>query len=148
MSLKDKVLADMKDAMKAKEEVRLGAIRFLQAAIKNREIELRPATITDQDIIAVVRKMTNQIKDAISQFEAAGRADLAEKEKAQIKFIESYLPQQMSREDLEKIIAGVMSELKATSVKEMGAVIKGTIALTAGAADSKMISEIVKSKLS
>lgn len=147
MSLKDKVLADMKEAMKAKEEVRLGAIRFLQAAIKNREIELRPATITDQDIIAVVRKMTNQIKDAISQFEAAGRADLADKEKAQIKFIEHYLPQQMSREDLEKIIAGVMTELKATSVKEMGAVIKGTIALTAGAADSKMISEIVKSKL-
>lgn len=148
MSLKDQVLADMKEAMKAREEVRLGAIRFLQAAIKNREIELRPETITDTEIIAVVRKMTNQIKDAISQFEAAGRADLADKEKAQIKFIEHYLPQQMSREDLEKIITGVMTELKATSVKEMGAVIKGTIALTAGAADSKMISEIVKSKLS
>lgn len=147
MSLKEKVLADMKEAMKAQDTVRLGAVRFLQAAIKNREIELRPEAITDQEIIAVVRKMTNQIKDAISQFEAAGRTDLADKEKGQIKYIESYLPQQMSREDLEKIITQIIHETKATSVKEMGAVIKGTIALTAGAADSKMISEIVKSKL-
>jgi uncharacterized protein len=148
MSLREKVLADMKEAMKSKDEVRLGAVRFLQAAIKNREIELRPNAITDQDIIQVVRKMSNQIKDAISQFEAAGRTDLADKEKGQIQFIESYLPKQMSREDLEKIIAKVMAEVNATSVKDMGAVIKGTIAATAGAADSKMISEIVKSKLS
>lgn len=148
MGLKEQVLADLKEAMKVKDEARLAAIRFLQAAIKNREIEVRPNAITEQDIIAVVRKLVNQLKDAITQYEQAGRTDLADKEKAQLKVVEGYLPAQMSREDLEKVIAQVMTEVNAQSIKDMGNVIKGVIAKTAGAADNKLISEIVKSKLS
>lgn len=148
MGLKEQVLADLKEAMKVKDEARLAAIRFLQAAIKNREIEVRPNAITEQDIIAVVRKLVNQLKDAITQYEQAGRTDLADKEKAQLKVVEGYLPAQMSREDLEKVIAQVMTEVNAQSIKDMGNVIKGVITKTAGAADNKLISEIVKSKLS
>lgn len=148
MGLKDTVLGDLKMAMKEKDEARLAAIRFLQAAIKNKEIEVRPNAVSEQDIIGVVRKIANQLKDAITQFEQAGRSDLAEKEKSQLKVIEGYLPQQMSREALEKVIADVMAETKASTMKDMGAVIKGTVAKTAGAADSKLISEIVKAKLS
>ena len=148
MGLKEQVLADLKTAMKDKDEARLAAIRFLQAAIKNKEIELRPNAISEADIQACVRKMVNQLKDAITQFEQAGRTELADKEKNQLKIVEAYLPKQMSKEDLEKVIAQVMAEVKATSVKEMGAVIKGVMAKTAGAADGKLISELVKSKLS
>jgi uncharacterized protein YqeY len=148
MGLKETVLGDLKTAMKDKDEARLAAIRFLQAAIKNKEIEVRPNTVSEQDIIAVVRKIGNQLKDAITQFEQAGRTDLADKEKAQLKVIEAYLPQQMSREALEKVIAEVMKETGAASIKDMGTVIKATQAKTAGAADGKMISEIVKAKLS
>jgi len=79
MSLKETILADLKTAMKDKDEARLAAVRFLQAAIKNKEIELRPNTIAEADIQACVRKMVNQLKDAITQFEAAGRTDLADK---------------------------------------------------------------------
>lgn len=148
MSLKEKVLADLKSAMKEKDEMRLSAVRLLQAAIKNKEIELRPNEITDADIIAVARKMTNQMKDSIEQYEKAGRQELVDKEKAQLVIVEDYLPQQMARADLEKLIDQVIQEVKATSMKEMGQVIKATMAKAAGAADGKLVSEIAKSKLS
>lgn len=148
MGLKEQVLVDLKTAMKDKDEARLAAIRFLQAAIKNKEIELRPNAISEADIQACIRKMVNQLKDAITQFEQAGRTDLAEKEKSQLKVVEAYLPKQMSREDLEKLISDIIKEVNATSIKEMGSVIKTVMAKTAGTADGKMISELVKSKLS
>jgi uncharacterized protein YqeY len=147
MGLKETVLADLKEAMKNKDEARLAAIRFLQAAIKNREIELRPNAINDQEIIHVIKKICNQLKEAIEQFKNGGRPELADKEAAQLKVLESYLPQQMSRADLEKIIDLVIAETKAQSVKDMGNVIKSTIAKTQGAADNKLISEIVKGRL-
>lgn len=147
MGMKETVLADMKEAMKNQETVKLSALRFLQAAIKNREIEVRPATITDQDVLAVVKKICNQHKDSIEQYTKASRQDLVDQEKAQLQIIEGYLPKQMPRAELEKIISDVIAETKASSVKDMGAVIKGVIAKTAGAADNKIISEIVKSKL-
>ena len=147
MSLKEKVLADLKTAMKEKDEVRLSSVRLLQAAIKNKEIELRPKEISDEDILAVAKKMSKQMKDSIEQYQNAGRQELVDKEKAQLVFIEEYLPKQMGREDLEKLIDQVIAEVKATSIKEMGAVIKGTMAKAAGAADGKLVSEIAKSKL-
>ncbi len=147
MAMKETVLADMKAAMKSQDATKLSAIRFLQAAIKNREIELRPAAITDQDVMSVIKKICNQHKDSIEQFTKANRPDLADQEKVQLAILETYLPTMMAREDLEKIITQVIAETKASSAKDMGAVIKGTIAKTAGAADNKMISEIVKAKL-
>jgi uncharacterized protein len=148
MGMKETVLADMKEAMKTQQAVKLSALRFLQSAIKNKEIEVRPNAITDQDIMAVVKKIVNQHKDSIEQFTKAGRLDLVDQEKAQLSILETYLPKQMSREDLEKIIAAILVETKATSMKDMGNVIKAVMAKTAGAADGKLISEIVKSKLS
>jgi uncharacterized protein YqeY len=147
MSLKEKVLADLKASMKAQNAERLEAIRFFQAAIKNREIELRPETISDQDIVAVAKKLSAQLKDSIEQFTKGGRTELAAKESAQLLVIEEFLPKQMPKADLEKIIDQVIAESKASSIKDMGNVIKGTIAKTQGAADNKLISEIVKNRL-
>ncbi|MEQ1665144.1 MAG: GatB/YqeY domain-containing protein [Bdellovibrionales bacterium] len=145
--MKETILADLKVAMKNQEAEKLSAIRFLQSAIKNKEIELRPNAITDADILAVLKKICNQHKDSIEQYTKANRKDLVDQEAAQLKIMEHYLPKQMSREDLEKIITQVIAETKASSVKDMGAVIKATIAKTAGAADNKTISEIIKTKL-
>lgn len=145
--LKSKIMDDVKAAMKNKETDRLNAIRFLQAAIKNKEIDVRPNTITDEDIMGVIKKMAKQRKDSIEQFENAGRQDLADKEKFELKVIEEYLPQQMSEAQIQAIVEKVMTTLGATSMKDMGAVMKEVQAQTAGAADGKLVSQIVKAKL-
>ena len=147
MAMKETILNDMKNAMKAQDALKLSALRFLQSAIKNKEIELRPKAIADQDIIAVIKKLCNQHRDSIEQYSKASRQDLVDIEQAQLKVIEAYLPKQMLRPELESVIAQVIVETKAASIKDMGAVIKATMAKTAGAADGKMISEIVKAKL-
>jgi uncharacterized protein YqeY len=147
MSIREQVLADMKAAMKSKDSARLEAVRFLQSAIKNKEIEVRPNEMTDDDALSVVKKLAKQLKDAIEQYEGAGRTELAEKEKAQLAVVEGYLPAQLSREEIEKVVAEVIAETGASTMKDMGNVIKGTIAKTKGAADNKTISEIARAKL-
>jgi uncharacterized protein len=146
-TLRDKIMEDVKTAMKNKESERLGAIRFLQAAIKNKEIEVRPNAITEQDVLSVIKKMAKQRKDSISEYEKAGRQDLADKEKFELTVIEQYLPQQMSEEQVKQIVEQVVAEKNAADIKQMGAVIKEVMARTAGQADGKMISELVKAKL-
>ena len=147
MSLKEKILEDIKNAMKNKEADRLSAVRFLQAAIKNKEIELRPHAISDQDILGVIKKMAKQRKDSISEFEKANRNDLVEKEKFELGILEEYLPKQMSADELAKVVADVIQSLGAKDMKQMGAVVKEVQARTAGTADGKTISDLVKSKL-
>jgi uncharacterized protein YqeY len=147
MSLKEKILEDIKIAMKSKAADRLGAIRFLQAAVKNREIELRPNGITEQDIIAVIKKMAKQRRDSITEFEKAGRTDLVDKEKFELTVLEEYLPAQMSEADVLKIVNEVIQAQAATNLKQMGAVIKEVMSKTGGQADGKLISDLVKSKL-
>jgi uncharacterized protein YqeY len=147
MQIRDQIMTDMKEAMKAKDQVRLDTIRFLQSAIKNREIEMRPDPITSDEVTSVIKKSVKQRKESIEQYQTAGRADLADKEIAELKILEAYLPAQMDSEAVKKIVEATIAELKATSVKEMGAVIKAVIAKTAGAADNKLVSEIVKAKL-
>lgn len=148
MDLKEKILSDMKEAMKAKETQRLEVLRFLQSAVKNKEIELRPNPIDGNEILGVVTKQVKQRKESIEQFEKAGRQDLVDKEKFELSVLEGYLPQQISRADLEQIVSEVIISLNATSLKQMGAVMKEVLAKTAGAADGKLISEVVKTKLS
>lgn len=148
MSLKEKILEDMKNAMKNKEADRLSAVRFLQAAVKNKEIELRPHAISDTDILAVIKKMAKQRKDSIMEFEKANRTDLVDKEKFELTVLEEYLPKQMSAEEVAKVVSEVIQSLGAKDMKQMGAVIKEVQARTSGAADGKMISDLVKSKLS
>jgi uncharacterized protein YqeY len=147
MGMKETILADLKTAMKNQDAAKLSAIRMLQSAIKNKEIELRPNAIADQDIMAVIKKMCNQHKDSIEQFTTANRLDLVENEKAQLKILEAYLPKQMSREEIEKLVSAVITETNASSAKDMGTVMKAVLAKAAGLADGKVVSELVKSKL-
>ncbi len=147
MSLKQRIMDDVKSAMKSKESEKLQALRFLHAAIKNKEIDIRPKEISDDDVLAVIKKMAKQQKDSVDQFEKAGRNDLADNEKSQLKFIEGYLPEQLSKEKVEAFVSEAITELNASSMKEMGAVMKAVMAKTQGAADNKMVSEIVRAKL-
>jgi uncharacterized protein YqeY len=147
MEIREKLMNDVKEAMKSKESVRLGALRFLQAAIKNREIELRPNAITSEEVMGVIRRSVKQRKESIDQYKNAGRQDLVDQETAELKILEAYLPQQMGREQLEVVVVEVIAALGAKTPKEMGAVMKEVIARTAGAADNKMVSEVVKAKL-
>lgn len=147
MNLKEKILADMKEAMKAKDSHRLEVLRFLQSAVRYKEIELRPGLINDAEIIGVVTKQVKQRKESIDQFEKAGRKDLVDKEKYELSVLEGYLPHQMSRTEVEEVVEDVIKTLNATSMKQMGAVIKEVLAKTAGSADGKLVSEIVKAKL-
>ncbi len=138
---------DMKAAMKEKNQDKLNAIRFIQSAIKYREIEVRPEAITNDEVMGVIKKLVKQRKESIEQYQAAARQDLADKEIMELKILENYLPAQMSKEQIEKIVAEVIQESKAASIKDMGAVMKGVMAKTAGAADNKLVSEVIKSKL-
>ena len=148
MEIREKLTNDMKVAMREKDQFRLDTIRFLQSAIKNREIEARPNPLTSEDILGVIKKMAKQRKESMEQYQAANRQDLVDKEAAELKVIETYLPAQMSREQIEAVVTQVIAETKASSIKDMGSVMKAVAAKTAGAADNKVISEIIKSKLS
>lgn len=147
MGLKEQILEDMKSAMKSQQAEKLGAIRFLQSAVKNREIELRPNAINDQEIIGVIKKLVKQRQDSIEQFEKGGRTDLADKEKFELSVLETYLPKQLSADELGKVVSDVIAALGANSIKQMGAVIKEVQARTSGAADNRQVSELVKSRL-
>lgn len=147
MSLKQQILDDIKNAMKNKEAERLSTIRMLQAAVKYREIELRPNEINDQEILGVIKKLAKQRKDSITEFEKGGRQDLADKEKGELKILETYLPAQMSPEQIAKIVDEVIKAQGATTQKQMGGVIKEVMNRAAGMADGKVISDLVRSKL-
>ncbi|MEE6249085.1 MAG: GatB/YqeY domain-containing protein [Bdellovibrionota bacterium] len=146
--MQKQIMDDVKNAMRAKEAVKLSTLRMLQSAIKNKEIEVRPNELSDKDVISVVKKLVKQRKEAAEQYENAGRPELAEKEIEESKFLEVYLPAQMGEEQVTSIVEEVIAALGASSMKEMGAVMKEVQAKTAGSADGKMISSIVKAKLS
>ena len=133
--------------MLAKDSVKLNTLRFLQAAIKNKEIEARPNPINADDVMTVIKKLVKQRKESIDQFTAASRMDLADQESAELKVLEAYMPQQLDKAQIEKIISEVITALNATSMKDMGSVVKEAMVRTAGAADGKLMSEIIKAKL-
>lgn len=147
MEIRDQIMADVKAAMIAKESIKLTALRMLQAAIKNREIELRPEPINKDEVMAVVKKLVKQRKESIDQFQQAGRQDLVDQETTELKVLEVYLPQAMPRDQVETIVTEVIAAVGAKTVKDMGPVMKEVMARTNGAADNKMVSEIIKAKL-
>lgn len=147
MEVREKVTADIKAAMLAKDSVKLGALRMLQAAIKNREIDMRPNPITTEEIMGVIKKLVKQRKESIDQFQQAGRQDLVDQETAELKILEVYLPAQMSREQIETLVTEVIAAVGAKTVKDMGPVMKEVIARSGGTADNKVVSEVIKSKL-
>lgn len=147
MSLRETISNGIKSAMKEKDMERLNALRMVQSAFKNREIELRPNPMPEEEYLAVVKKLVKQRKESIEQFQQAGRQDLVDKETAELKLLETFLPAQMSREEIEKLVVEVIAAVGAKTVKEMGAVMKEMQVRTKGSADNKIVSEVIKSKL-
>lgn len=139
---------DIKVAMKDKAAEKLSTLRFLHSAIKNKEIEVRPNLISDVDVVQVIQKSVKQRKESVDQYQKAGRQDLADKELAEIKVLEAYMPSQMSEAEIKNIVAAAIKTVNATTVKDMGAVMKEVTAKTQGRADNKLVSQIVRSSLS
>ncbi len=147
MEIRDRIMNDIKVAMKEKNQVRLGALRFLQSAIKNREIDMRPNPITHDEVIGVIKRLVKQRKESIDQYKAGGRQDLVDQETAELAILEELLPAQMEQAQVEQIVKEVIVALNAKSPKDMGGVMKEVIARTQGNADNKLISETVKKAL-
>jgi uncharacterized protein YqeY len=146
MALREQLNEDMKAAMKARAAEKLGAIRLLLAAVKQREVDER-VTLDDAGVINVVEKMIKQRKDSISQFEKAARQDLADKEKFELGILEAYLPQQLSPAEVEAIIAEAVASTGAKSASDMGKVMAVVKPRLAGRADMGKVSGLVKAKL-
>jgi uncharacterized protein YqeY len=148
MKLKEQIIADMTAAMKSRDAARTSTLRMLKAAITNREKEGGDA-LTDEDVMKLLRSQVKQRRDSVEQYQKGGRPELAAKEEAEIAIIETYLPQAASQEEIDQAVAAAIAETGATSMKEMGAVMKAAMARLAGKnADGKMVSEAVKAKLS
>ncbi|MBM3360473.1 MAG: GatB/YqeY domain-containing protein [Candidatus Methylopumilus sp.] len=146
MSLKVKITEDMKEAMRAKDVVRLGTIRLLQAAIKQREVDER-IELTDQDVMVVIEKMLKQRRDSIEAYESAARQDLADAEKAEVVILQSYLPKALTDEEVGAILDAAIKASHATSIKEMGQVMAIVKPQVVGRADMGKLSALIKQKL-
>jgi uncharacterized protein YqeY len=146
MNLKDRVTADMKDAMRAKDAPRLLTIRGLLAACKQREVDER-IELDDAAVIAIVDKLIKQRRDSITQFAAGGRADLVDKETAELEVLEAYLPQRLNADEIAAEVARIVKELGAAGPGDMGKVMGAVKARLAGKADMSQVSAAVKQVL-
>lgn len=147
MSLKDDLQRALVDAAKARDQVRLDAIRSAQSAIHYREIEKKRGELTETEITAVIGTLCKQRRESIEQFQKGGRADLVAKEKRELEILEKYLPAQMSRPEVEKAVQRVIGELGAKGPGDMGRVMKAVMGELAGRADGKTVNEVVRSLL-
>ena len=146
MSLRDQITEDMKNAMRAKDMERLGTIRLLLAAIKQKEVDER-VEITDAHVLAITEKLIKQRKDSISQFQAANREDLVAKEAAELEVLTGYMPAQLSAEDVAKAVSDAVASTGAAGPQDMGKVIGVLKAQLAGKADMGAVSGLVKAAL-
>jgi len=146
MSLKDRITEDMKNAMRAKDSERLGTIRMITAAIKQREVDER-IVLDDAQVLSVVEKMIKARKEAITQFQAGNRPDLVEKESKEVTLLQGYLPAQLSEAELDGIIAAAIAESGASSVKDMGKVMGIVKGKAQGRADMGLVGAKIKAKL-
>lgn len=147
MDINVKLNEEMVAAAKAKDKIRLSAARMLKTALHNKEIELmRP--LNESEMLQVLSSMIKQRKDSIEQFAKGGRTDLVEKEEAELKFLQEFMPAQMSEEDIDALIKKTIEEAGAVSVKEMGKVMKILMPKLTGVADGKIVGEKVKAFLS
>ncbi len=147
MSLEEKILDDMKQAMKSNEKSRLSTIRMIRTAVKNKEIDLR-RKLDDDEVLRVIQGMLRRSEESIEQFKAGGRADLVEKESKEVEILKSYLPQSLSQEEIVKIIDESIQETQASSLKDLGKVMKSVMPKLTGKADGKLINQLVKERLS
>ncbi|MDH5254179.1 MAG: GatB/YqeY domain-containing protein [Nitrospira sp.] len=147
MSLHDRLSEDLKLAMKSRDQLRMDVIRMIKAAILNKEVELRK-DLDDAEMSRIMTTLIKQRRESVEQFEKAQRMELAEKERKEITIIETYLPKALSPEELAQIVASVLTETNARSLKDMGAVMKAVMARLAGqTVDGKQVSDLVRAKL-
>jgi uncharacterized protein YqeY len=146
VSLKARITEDMKTAMRAKDSARLGAVRLLQAAIKQREVDER-IELDDTQVIEAIEKMLKQRRDSISQYEAANRQDLADDEKYEVAVLQEYLPQALTEAEIDGLLEQVVRDTAASGIKDMGKVMAAIKPLVVGRADMGKISSLIKSRL-
>ena len=146
MSLKEQITEDMKTAMRAKDSARLGTIRLLQAAMKQKEVDER-IELDDAAVVSIVDKLIKQRKDSITAFESANRQDLADKEKAEMAVLQAYLPERMSAEEVTAAVKAIVAELGASGPGDMGKVMGAVKTKLAGKADMGQVSAAVKAAL-
>ena len=147
MSLTDQLTEAMKEAMKARDSLRLNAIRLIRTAVKNREIEARQP-LDDQQVIGVLSSLVKQRRESAQVYRENGREELAAKEEAELAVIQEFLPSQLDETELRAIIEAAVEETGAVSMKDMGKVMKLVTARTTGRADGRLVSELVKARLS
>jgi uncharacterized protein YqeY len=145
-TLKSRLKADMISAMKAKETDRLGTIRLINSAIKQREVDER-IELTDTDVLAILDKLAKQRRDSITQFAAAGRDDLVKGEEAELVIIQSYLPQQLSEAEIAQLVKEVVAQIKPASPQDMGKVMAALKPKVQGRADMTLVSRLVKESM-
>ena len=148
MSLEDKISQDYVSAMKARDSFASSVLSFLRAQIKNVKVDKRLEHVSDEDVIGVIKKQVKQRLDSISQFKNGGRVDLAQKEEKELVVLRNYLPPEMPAEELKKIIEEVIVSSQASSIKDMGRVMKEVLARAAGQADNQTVGALVKECLS
>ncbi len=143
MSLADQIVRDLKEAMLAKDEVRISCLRMLKTSIKNKQVE-KGRELKDEEIQAVVSSLVRKGKEAAAEFLKGGREDLASKEEEELEIFYKYLPEQLSEQEIESVLRAVISEVNATSPKDMGRVMKAAMSKLAGRAEGKVVSEIAR----
>jgi uncharacterized protein len=146
-TLKERIDADLKDAMRAKDELKLAVLRMMKSTIKYKEVEATATVLDDEKVVGVLTTMVKQRRDSIDEYTKANRADLADREKAEIGVIQAYMPEQLSAEGLTRAVAEGIAEAKATSLKDLGAVMKVLTPKLKGRAEGKAISDEVKAQL-
>lgn len=147
MALKEKILNDLKEAMKSKDELRLKVLRAIKTAIGYFEVEGEKREATDEDVQKLILKEMKKRQEAIEEYRKAGREDLAANEEAELRILEEYAPKMMNREEIEAVVKEIIAELNATQ-KDFGKVMKEAMGRLKGSADGKMVNEVVKELLS
>ena len=146
MAFLDDLNAALKEALKSRDDIRVSVIRMIKASLKNREIE-KMGSLTDDEILSVLSTLAKQRRESIEQFAAAGRTDLAEKETKELEIVQSYLPKQLSQQELDSIIRAAISESGASSLNDLGKVMKVLMPRVKGIADGKAVNQRVKELL-
>ena len=146
-SLKERIDADLKEAMRSKDELGTSVLRMLKSAVKYKEVEPGGHALEDGGVLAVIQTLIKQRRDSVEQFRAGGRTDLADKEEKEIAKLQSYLPAQMSPDELRAEVRAAIAQVGAKSPKDMGAVMKALLPKVQGRAEGKAVSEAVKAEL-
>jgi len=148
MTLEERLFSDFKEAMKNKESAKVSTLSFLRAQLSYTALEKKKKSLEDGECLAVIRKLIKQHQDSIDQFKAGNRQDLVNKETKELEILKAYLPKELCAEEIKKIVEDVIKETASCGMKDMGKVMKEVLAKSAGAADNKLVSDLVKERLS